>query len=189
VEHWDEWQRAYRFGVILIFPPQPLRAQVNALRARHDPESQATCDAHISLTVPLPREPADRDWEELAAVVAAITPPTIRYGPATTSLPHAGVVLAIEPQAELDRLRAALESCAAFAGATPRRYPFWAHMTIAEFITVERSIALAAELIDVAPSGSFRCDAVSHAVPNADFHFEERLRLPMRGDGRGREVG
>jgi 2'-5' RNA ligase len=180
VEHWDAWQSAYRFGVILIFPPQPLRAQVNALRARHDPVSQATCDAHISLTVPLLREPGERDWEELAAAAAATAPLTIRYGAATTCLPHAGVVLAIEPQDELDRLTTALESCAAFAGAAPRAYPFWAHMTIAEFITVERSIALAAELEDVAPAGSFRCHAVSHAVPDADFHFEERRILPLR---------
>ena len=50
--------------------------------------SQATCDAHISLTVPLPREPCERDREELAAAVAAIAPLTIRYGPATTCLPR-----------------------------------------------------------------------------------------------------
>jgi hypothetical protein len=49
VDHCERWQHAYRFGVILILPPEPLRTQVNDLRSRHDPRSQAYCDGHISL--------------------------------------------------------------------------------------------------------------------------------------------
>lgn len=55
IERWEAWQREHRFGVLLLFPPELVRSQVNALRATYDPISQATCDAHISLTVPLPR--------------------------------------------------------------------------------------------------------------------------------------
>jgi hypothetical protein len=40
IDHWEEWQQEYRFGVILIFPPEPLFTQVNALRATHDSQSQ-----------------------------------------------------------------------------------------------------------------------------------------------------
>ena len=52
IRHWEEWQKRYRFGVLLILPPNPPMAQVNALRAKYDPRSQSYCDAHISLTVP-----------------------------------------------------------------------------------------------------------------------------------------
>jgi hypothetical protein len=48
ISKWQEWQKGAQFGVILIFPPEPLLTQVNVLRARYDPQSQATCDAHIS---------------------------------------------------------------------------------------------------------------------------------------------
>ena len=50
VSHWADWQQEYRFGVLLIFPPEPLLTQVNTLRARYDPQSQATCDVPITLS-------------------------------------------------------------------------------------------------------------------------------------------
>jgi len=176
---WESWQREYRFGVLLIYPPDPPLSQVNALRARYDPRSQSICDAHISLTVPLPRALYDADWQELQSIAAGVEPFSIQYGPLMNYLPHPGVCLAIEPQSALDRLRAALERAAAFAEAPPRRYPFSAHMTIAEFISVEQTEALMDQLADVAPTGSFPCGAVSYAVPDANFHLTERKRLAL----------
>jgi 2'-5' RNA ligase len=96
-------------------------------------------------------------------------------------LPYPGVCLAIEPQAELDRLRTAVEAASAFTGAPARRYPFSAHMTIAEFITVDETEGLMAELRDIAPQGSFMCRYVSYAVPDGGFHLTERGRLGLRG--------
>jgi 2'-5' RNA ligase len=180
VDHWDEGQRAYRFGVILILPPEPIFTQVNDLRAQHDPISQAICDAHISLTVPLPRSPSDAQWAEIEAVTSSTRPFTIHYGPLMTYPPYPGVVLKIEPQTELDRLRIGLEACSAFHGVPSRPYPFSAHMTIAEFITIERTNALMAELNGTVDCGSFRCDSVSHAVPDPSFHFSECRRLLFR---------
>jgi 2'-5' RNA ligase len=179
INHWEEWQQAYRFGVLLIFPPDPVLRQVNGLRAQYDPRSQAICDAHISLTIPLPRPLTETHWAELARLAAGNAPIPVHYGPLMNYLPHPGVCLAIEPQTELDRLRIALESASAFAGAPARRHPFSAHMTIAEFISVEQTEALMRQLADVAPKGVFTCSAVSYAVPDADFHFTERRRLAL----------
>src|SRR5262245_956227 len=81
ISQWQEWQKEYQFGVILIFPPEPLLTQVNLLRARYDPRSQAACDAHISLTVPLPQPISDSQWRELEAIVSGIEPFPIQYGP------------------------------------------------------------------------------------------------------------
>ena len=181
VHHWDEGQRAYRFGVILILPPEPIFSQVNELRARYDPISQTCSDAHISLTMPLPRAPTDAQWAEIETVTSSTGPFTVQYGPLMTYPPYPGVVLKIEPQGQIDLLRIGLEACSAFSGQTPRRYPFSAHMTIAEFITIERTNALMIELNGAVECGSFRCDGVSHAVPDPSFHFSERRHLLFRG--------
>jgi hypothetical protein len=60
---------------------------------------------------------------------------------------------------------------------SPRGYPFSAHMTIAEFVTVERTNALVIELKDAIEDGAFECRRVSHAVPDFNFHFLERRQL------------
>ena len=171
------WQRQYRFGVLLVYSPDPPMSEVNALRGKYDPVSQAACDAHISLTVPLPKAPSEADWRELEALAAGFAPFRIQYGPLRHYLPAPGVCLTIEPQSRLDALRALLESAGVFGEAPPRPYPFSAHMTIAEFITVERTESLMAELEGVAPHGSFPCTYVSYAVPDARLHFTERRRL------------
>jgi 2'-5' RNA ligase len=179
IRHWEDWKKEYRFGVLLIFPPEPLLAQVNALRTKYDPQSQAACDAHISLTIPLPRPISEAQWSELEPIVSAIEPFPIHYGPLKNYLPHPGVCLAIEPQDALNRLRAALETAPVFAGAPVRKYPFSAHMTIAEFITIEQTEALMDELKQVAPEGVFVCTSVAYAVPDANFHFIERRQLGL----------
>jgi 2'-5' RNA ligase len=177
VDHWEGWQHAYRFGVILILPPEPLRTQVNDLRSRHDPRSQAYCDGHISLTRPLPRALAEQDWAELTSIAAGLHPVKIRYGPLKHYLPHPGVCLQIEPQRDLDQIRAAIETAAVFADAPPRRHSYSAHMTIAEFITTERTEALMEELRSTAPVGDFTCDRLSYMVPDSTFRFSERATL------------
>lgn len=51
---WPDWQKSYRFGTILILPPAAVCQDIDPLRARYDPVSQAAIGAHISLTPPLP---------------------------------------------------------------------------------------------------------------------------------------
>jgi 2'-5' RNA ligase len=179
ISQWQEWQKEYQYGVILIFPPEPLLTEVNVLRARYDPQSQAGCDAHISLTVPLPRPMRESHWRELEAIVSAIESFPIQYGPLRHYLPHPGICLKIEPQDKLDRLLMELERASVFSGAPDRKYPFSAHMTIAEFITVEQTLSLMDELQTIAPTGSFICGSVVYAVPDSDLHFSERGRLTL----------
>jgi len=174
---WEEWQQEYRFGVLLIFPPEPVLTQVNMLRAVYDPRSHATCDAHISLTIPLPRPMREVLWNELLQLTADIPPFSIQYGPLRDYLPHPGVCLTIEPQAMLCDLVHLLETASVFAGARPRRYPFSAHMTIAEFISADQTVRLIDELAEVAPRGSFLCGGLAYVVPNAQFRFAERREL------------
>ncbi len=176
---WEAWYHDYRYGAFYLFPPEPLRGQVNALRARYDPTSQAICDAHISLTVPVPRPLTVADAAEVAAALRAEPAFDLAWGPPWRLPASAVVVLRIEPAPALERIVAALEGCACLAGAAPRRFPFLPHMTIAEFATPERSDAILAELAPQALAGTFRCDRVAYAVPDAAFHFTERMTWPL----------
>jgi 2'-5' RNA ligase len=176
---WKRWQQKYQFGALMIFPPDPPLSRVNELRAKYDGDSAAVCDAHISLTVPLPRPVSQSHWNELKAIASNIKSFAIHYGPLKNYLPHPGVCLAIEPQTELDRLRTTLEGASIFEGIPERKYPFSAHMTIAEFITVEQTKDLMIKLNGDVPEGDFICDSVSYAVPDDNFHFAERARLQL----------
>lgn len=177
VDHWEPWQAEYRYGVLLIFPPASVKTKVNALRSRYDPRSHEYGDAHINLTVPLPRPVSDTQWMELERILRGFQAFEIRYGPLKDNLPKAGVCLAIEPFDHLDYLRAALEGSSAFDGARPRESGFAPRMTIAAFVTVGRTTELMTKLADVVPTGAFRCDRVSYAVPDGSFHFAERKAL------------
>lgn len=108
INGWEKWQQKYRYGVLLIFPPEPVMSQVNELRRKYDPQSA-------------------RLFEE----------------------------------------------------AKKRRYPYSAHMTIAEFITVDQTNMLMEQLGDSVPQGSFICDGVSYAVPDERFRFTERVKFKL----------
>ena len=181
MSNWLDWQKPYRFGVLLVLPPEQVRNEIDALRSIYDPASHSGAKAHISLTVPFPREPDEHAWSALQRIASGFTPFTIRYGPLIPFLPKPGAALDIQPQAELDRLRCALEDCDIFKGAGPRAYPFWAHMTIAEFISVADTKKLVREIDgDHAPRGCFICDHISHLVPDERFCFREVTRLVLR---------
>jgi 2'-5' RNA ligase len=179
VSQWKTWQQKYRFGVLLIYPPDPPFSQANALREKYDKISAVGCDAHISLTIPFPRPMSKSYWNELEAIASKMKSFNIHYGPLKHYLPHPGICFAIQPQEELNQLRIALESASVFEGAHQRKYPFSAHLTIAEFITVERTKELMIELKDAAPEGDFICNNVSYAVPDENLRFTERARLTL----------
>ncbi len=183
VDHWEPWQAQFLYGVLLIFPPASVKTKVNELRSKYDPRSQEYCDAHISLTVPLPRPISDTEWKELEHILRGVQAFEIRYGPLRDNLPKAGVFLAIEPFDRLDFVRAALEESSAFDGARSREWGFAPHMTIAEFVTAGRTAELMTKLADVVPNGTFRCNRVSYAVPDGSFHFAERKALLLGGPG------
>ena len=52
-------------------------------------------------------------------------------------------------------------------------------MTIAEYVSLERTEELLRELEGTVDSGSFLCSEFSYAVPDDNFHFEERKFLKL----------
>jgi 2'-5' RNA ligase len=184
---WEEWQREYRHGAFYIFPPAGVIEPLDVLRQTCDPQSAAICQAHISLSRPLTAPLTASGFEELRAVLSTIAPCTIHYGPLRDFPPCPGVTCAITPEEPFRQLRAAIHRASHFAGHTWQRDELAPHLTIAEFITVERTAELLRELQGHVPEGTFLCDKIEYAVPNNTFYFERVLALPFgRTSSQGR---
>ena len=176
---WEPWQNEYRHGAFYLFPPADVAAVVNELRARHDPKSAAICDAHISLSEPLAGPLTGEQLDELRAALAHVAPFDLSYGPLTSIRPYPGVVFAITPEDDFFALRQAVQATSIFAGRDLPRATRVPHMTVAEFITLDETRELVAQLGDTVPGGTFLCDRVTYAVPDASFHFEPVLEIPL----------
>lgn len=176
---WEDWQRDYRWGIILILPPPEVSKEINPLRARYDPRSAAVCPAHISLSDPLNREMCPALASEIRGVLTDVRPFTLFYDKLYTSTRHAGVAYCITPQEPIERLKDVLHETSGFACEAHRRRHIAPHMTIAEFISIDESLQLCARLQDTAPSGSFLCDRLEFLVPDESFRFRRRMTFSL----------
>jgi len=180
---WERWKREYVFGAFYIFPPDDVIGQIDALREIHDPTSASICQAHVSLSEPVPRPLNAQDQQELRRILRKVDPFVVRYGPVRTFPPYPGVALAISPEDPFQALRSAIHEASAFDGVALRRESIAPHMTIAEFISLDRTKELVGQLGSAAPVGEFTCDRVEYAVPDADFRFRRLLALPLGDSG------
>ena len=176
---WEDWQRGYRLGVILVLPPPDVSRELDRLGARYDPRSAAWCPAHISLSDPLSREMSPEVAGEIRGVLSDVLPFNLHFDRLYASTRHAGVAYRIAPRAPVERLKELLHGTSAFADAAHRRRRIAPHMTIAEFISIEESLELCARLQDTAPTGSFMCDRLAYMVPDESFRFRKRLTFPL----------
>ncbi|NSW53950.1 MAG: 2'-5' RNA ligase family protein [Anaerolineae bacterium] len=181
---WKPWMKEYRYGIVLIIPPEPHRAVVNALRRVYTWSQGSECDAHISLSVPAAGPVNAIDLLELEDMLAGFEPFLLHYGPIITGGDGRGIVLDIQPQEVLNRLLPLVEGTRMFQGAPERKWPFSAHMTIAEILTIPQSLELRSQLSDLNLSGSFRVDHLSYIVPDENFAFTERAKIKVGRDCR-----
>ena len=75
------WEEKYKYGTLLLLPPDDVSVCVNALRAKYDPSSQRICLAHITLTQPLLKKPDRKNIERLKILAKKINRFAIEYGP------------------------------------------------------------------------------------------------------------
>jgi 2'-5' RNA ligase len=170
--HWEKWQRDYRLGLILIMPPAAVADQINPLRAKHDPYAYAICPAHITLSDPLGHEMTPEREAEIRSILTAVEPFTIHFDKPWSSPERGGVAYWTRPREPFDALRATLHTASVFVGEPYYTRKIGPHMTIAEFLSIEESAKLCAQLKDTAPRGSFLCDRLEFIVPDQDFHFQ-----------------
>ncbi|MDE3000107.1 MAG: 2'-5' RNA ligase family protein [Gemmatimonadota bacterium] len=176
---WENWQRDYRLGVILILPPPDVSREIDILRVRYDPRSAAWCPAHITLSDPLSSEMSPSLAGEIRGVLSNVGPFKLHYDKLYASKRHAGVAYRITPREPVERLKDLLHGTSGFAGETHRRRDIAPHMTIAEFISIEESLRLCARLQDTAPAGFFLCDRLTYMVPDDGFRFQRRSTFPL----------
>lgn len=177
----DDWQFEYRFGAFYIFPPNGVIEPVDALRQTYDLRSASGCQAHISLSESLAAPLSDEQLEEIRTALSAVQPFEIRYGSLRSSPPYPGICYSITPEDNFRALRSALHSTSAFVGVPLKHEHIAPHMTIAEFISLERTNELLQELSGKVPEGTFRCDSIEYAIPNNQFYFERVLTIPLKG--------
>ncbi|MDE2889478.1 MAG: 2'-5' RNA ligase family protein [Gemmatimonadota bacterium] len=176
---WENWQRDYTLGVILILPPPDVSREIDILRSRYDARSAAWCPAHISLSDPLCCEMSPAIAEEIRYVLSDVRPFELHYDGLYASTRHPGVAYRISPREPIDRLKHLLHGTSGFASEAHLRRDIAPHMTIAEFISIEESLQLRARLQDTAPTGSFLCDRLAFMVPGESFRFQRRLTFPL----------
>jgi len=172
---WEDWQRDYRLGLILIIPPEEVSRQIDPLRAKYDPYAFAICPTHISLSDPLQLEMTSEVEDEIRCILGAIQPFTLYFDSLYASSEYSGVIYPIRPQEPIYKLKAALHNASAFSREIYSRRDIPPHMTIAEFISIEDGLKLCAQLGGFAPRGSFVCDRLEFIVPDNNFHFQKKL--------------
>lgn len=178
---WEAWQIDYRFGAFYIFPPPGVIEPIDALRRAYDPRSDAICQTHISLSEPLPGPMTELQMEDIRAALSAVEPFDIQYGPLRDFLSHPGVCYSVAPEDKISTLRETLHATSTFRNVPLKRAHIAPHITIAEFISIERTIELLHELRGKVPEGRFRCSSVAYAVPNASSHFETIAEFRLGG--------
>jgi hypothetical protein len=176
---WRSWQHEYRYGGFYIFPPHGVIEDVDALRLRYDPLSARACQAHVSLSEPVPRALEQSDVDELRELLAAVEPFMITYDQVHATLPYAGVVYRIRPVEDFQRLRDLVHTASAFGGSSFPRASIPPHMTIAEFISAERSVEVEAELRGQIREGEWMCEDIEYAIPDNKMTFHRVFRLPL----------
>ncbi len=176
---WEDWELEYRYGGFYIFPPTGIIEVVDELRRKHDPRSYRACQAHVTLTEPLPRPLTDEDLPELSAVLSRIPPFVLSYGDVHATVPYPGVVYGIEPVDRFMSLREAIHGTSLFEDSPLSRKDVPPHMTIAEFISLEDSIALEATLSGQLDEGEWLCAEIEYAVPDEDLRFHRVLTFPL----------
>ena len=110
-------------------------------------------------------------------------PFTVHYGPVVEKPAHKGVMLAISEQEELRDLLG-MEMSSIFEGAPVRKYPYLAHMTVAEFVSWEQTYEIIEEMKGMSLTDSFMLGYLSYAVPDQNLRFTERARVYLGIEGK-----
>lgn len=177
---WEKWHFEYIYGGFYVFPPDNVIKPMDELRQKFDPKSDGYCQAHISLSEPLPQPLTNELLTEIKDALRKIEPFEMFYDKLVTYPPYAGVCYEISPKDKFFELREKLHACSVFESCNLSRKEIPPHITIAEFgLTYEESEELRETLDGTVPVGSFLCDSIEYAIPNDDFYFERRLKIPL----------
>lgn len=180
MEIWEDWQKPYQYGTLVIWPPNEVREVVNYQRERYDPVSQSFCETHVTVTQPFARLLADKEWNEVHELLREFESFEIHFGPLNSFLPYPCIWYEIHPRAEVLEIRAALHKTGFFNLEMKHPKNFIPHMTITEGQSgpdVNENLLM--QLQAESSEGSFLCENLAYIVPNEHFQFEVVKTLPL----------
>ena len=181
MDNWEDWQKLYQFGTIVIWPPDEVREVVNPQRQAYDPVSQSYCETHITITQPLIRAFLDDEWDQIQNVLKDYDCFEIEYGPLNSFLPYPCIWYEIEPREKVLEIRDALHKTGYFNLKMRHTEDFIPHMTITEGVsgpTVDEGL-LERHQAEIS-NGSFSCNELAYIVPNEKFSFRVMRTLPLK---------
>jgi 2'-5' RNA ligase len=177
---WDDWQRDYRYGALVIEPPVELAAVLDPIRERFDPVSAARVGAHISVTPPFLRAPTPADEARVGSVVGRIPSMGLQLGQPRQFGESSVIYLPVVNAGAVMRLRDVLLATGLFRLDLPHTTDFVPHLTISEFGTTPGA---ALRTVIPAPGASpFHVGAIAWLVPNEEFQFRVRRPFALKAD-------
>jgi len=183
MDAWEDWQKPYEFGTLVIWPPDEIRKIVNSQRERTDPVSQSYCEAHISVTQPLIRWLDEKAWDRLGTLLSGFVSFEIAYGPLNTFLPYPCIWYEIKPADRVLELRDVLHQSGYFNLELRHPKNFIPHMTITEGLSgPEVDQNLCQTLQQESGKGTFQCEGLTYIIPDKDFRFHIKKFLPLSGE-------
>ena len=180
MDHWEDWQRNYLHGILVIWPPDEVRDIVNRQRKEVDPKSAAISEAHITLTQPLLRKLDPTGWDEIQKIASQFQPFEIEYGPLRSFLPYPCIWYDIQPMDKVLKIREALHTTGFFNLSLPHTDGFIPHMTITEQLSgPEVNLQLLEDLQAESSSGKFTLSEITLIEPDDEFTFHVRRNIPL----------
>jgi 2'-5' RNA ligase len=180
MDSWEDWQKPYQFGTLVIWPPDEVREVVNSQRERYDPVSQSYCEAHISVTQPLLTWLDNEAWERMGKSLVEFASFEITYGPLNSFLPYPCIWYEVNPQERVLELRNALHRMGYFNLELKHPKDFIPHLTITEGLS---GPTVNEDLVDMlqleSRPGVFLCDGLAYIVPDDNFKMRVKCVLPL----------
>jgi 2'-5' RNA ligase len=177
VSSWLAWQRAYRYGLLVIVPPPDIASVLDPIRQRLDPVSAATFGAHITVTPPFVAAPNAADEERVEKAIRGEAPMRLQLDRPTQFRGSSVVYLPVVPSEGVHALRTTLLATGLFRLDLPHTTDFVPHLTLSEFGS--------------APEGAFKVnvpqheamafllDTVTWVVPDEALHFTLRRTFTL----------
>jgi 2'-5' RNA ligase len=177
---WPDWQRDYRYGVLVIEPPQELAAVLDPIRERFDPVSADRVGAHITVTPPFVDAPTPTDEARVGSVVGRVPSMRLQLGTPTRFGGSSVIYLPVVNSGAVLWLREVLLGTGLFRLDLPHTTDFVPHLTISEFGTTPE--AALRTVIPAPGRRAFQVRAIAWLVPNEEFRFGVRRTFPLGAD-------
>jgi 2'-5' RNA ligase len=180
MDHWEEWQKVYQHGILVILPPDEVRGFVNQQREEYDPQSAAICDAHITLSQPLLQPLNESELINIKNIIKTFQPFEIHYGPLKSFLPYPCIWYEIQPTTRVLCIREALHKTGFFDLSQEHTDGFIPHMTVTEGLSgPDVNEELLTKLQERSPAGSFLCSQITLLRPDEDFSFQVHRHITL----------